>query len=180
MGEDEISGSDGDDSLYGGTGRDTLTGGLGSDTLSGGKGRDTFVINSLDEIGDTVIDFDITVPSGETEPDSSTSDAMLMVDQSSIEDLDLTLVDSGNTRVNAEEDAEEPEDSEDSEEPPLIGSGIGFNYIVDLDFPNNDVFQSKEFSEQKFSFPSENRQEIYSFLTEEYVEEDLLFTSDLV
>ena len=91
LGADEIRGSGGDDSLYGGGGRDTIFGGGGADTLSGGKGRDTFVINSLDEVGDTITDFDITVPSGETEPASSSSLGFVLIVDSSPKYLNLNL-----------------------------------------------------------------------------------------
>jgi hypothetical protein len=90
-GMDVLYGEDGSDVLIGGEGKDYLEGGPGQDTLTGGTGRDTFVINSLDEVGDTITDFDITVPSGETEPASSSSVGFVLIVDSSPQYLNLNL-----------------------------------------------------------------------------------------
>ena len=63
-------------------------------------------------------DFDVTVASGETEPDSSASDAMLMVDNSSIEDMNLELAGSdNNTSSTDDEESENQEESQESAGP---------------------------------------------------------------
>ena len=178
MGQDEINGSDGNDSLYGGHGRDTLVGGDGVDILSGGRGRDTFVINTLDEAGDTVTDFDVTVASGETEPDSSASDAMLMVDNGSIEDLNLELAGTENDSNSSDED-EDSENQEESQEP--LGPFYG-NYLVDSG-------QQKPFFESIFSTEARDYLEKYSFeiaydknfvQTPDLYEEDILISLEIV
>ena len=177
MGADEIRGSGGDDLLYGGGGRDTLSGGEGADTLSGGRGRDTFVINTLDEAGDTVTDFDVTVASGETEPDSSTSDTMLMVDNSSIEDMNLELAGTENDSNSSDED----EDSENEESLEPAGPFYG-NYLVDSG-------QQGPFFEGIFSSEERDYLEKYSheisydkhfIQTPDLYEEDILISLEIV
>lgn len=56
-GANTIYGGDGDDRLDGGAGDDVLVGGLGADILTGGSGYDSFVYSSLNERGDTILDF---------------------------------------------------------------------------------------------------------------------------
>jgi Ca2+-binding RTX toxin-like protein len=56
-GVDVIYGSAGNDILNGGDGDDILIGALGADELTGGSGADTFVIRSLAEGLDNIIDF---------------------------------------------------------------------------------------------------------------------------
>lgn len=55
-----IEGSTGNDSLNGRDGNDWLTGGSGLDRLTGGRGADTFVIQSLAETGDFILDYSST------------------------------------------------------------------------------------------------------------------------
>lgn len=60
-GNNRLSGGDGNDFLDGGDGSDTLVGGRGADFLTGGTNpgdQDVFVYNGLDEIGDTIFNFD--------------------------------------------------------------------------------------------------------------------------
>lgn len=52
-----IDGSTGNDSLYGRDGNDWLSGGSGMDRLTGGRGADTFVIRTLSEAGDFILDY---------------------------------------------------------------------------------------------------------------------------
>ena len=52
-----IEGSAGNDRLFGRGGSDRLDGGSGADTLTGGTGADTFVIRSLADAGDWVLDY---------------------------------------------------------------------------------------------------------------------------
>lgn len=56
-GNDFLVGGDGEDILRGGKGQDILVGGKGTDVLKGGKGRDQFVFRTLEDIGDTLLDF---------------------------------------------------------------------------------------------------------------------------
>ncbi len=56
-GNDLLIGGDGDDVLSGGDGDDTLVGGVGRDILTGGSGADRFVYRSLDDRGDSIVDF---------------------------------------------------------------------------------------------------------------------------
>lgn len=56
-GDDVMFGGKGDDYLEGNDGNDFLYGGLGKDTLKGSAGIDTFVFQSVEEAGDTIIDF---------------------------------------------------------------------------------------------------------------------------
>lgn len=56
-GNDTLKGNDGDDYLEGNDGNDILDGGLGKDTLKGGSGMDTYTFHSIDEAGDTILDF---------------------------------------------------------------------------------------------------------------------------
>lgn len=46
-GDDTLNGDDGDDTLNGGDGNDTLNGGTGIDTLAGGLGDDLYLVDSL-------------------------------------------------------------------------------------------------------------------------------------
>lgn len=52
-----IEGGGGDDRLFGREGDDWLFGGLGADQLTGGTGADRFVLRSLAEAGDRVLDY---------------------------------------------------------------------------------------------------------------------------
>lgn len=52
-----LNGRGGNDYLFGGAGNDQLIGGEGVDTLRGGAGNDVFVFQSLDDIGDVILDF---------------------------------------------------------------------------------------------------------------------------
>lgn len=52
-----LNGRGGNDYLFGGAGNDQLIGGEGVDTLRGGAGNDVFVFQSLDDIGDVIVDF---------------------------------------------------------------------------------------------------------------------------
>ncbi|MBN3890130.1 MAG: DUF4347 domain-containing protein [Nostoc sp. JL31] len=56
-GDDILVGGTGQDSLIGGAGDDILVGGSNSDTLTGGNGHDQFISQTLDDIGDTITDF---------------------------------------------------------------------------------------------------------------------------
>lgn len=56
-GDDTIFGHDGDDYIEGNGGNDVIYGGLGKDKLKGSAGVDTFAYNSLEEGGDTIVDF---------------------------------------------------------------------------------------------------------------------------
>ncbi len=56
-GNDIIHGGAGDDELYGNKGNDTIIGGLGADTLKGSSGTDIFVYQSIEDAGDTIVDF---------------------------------------------------------------------------------------------------------------------------
>jgi hypothetical protein len=58
-GNDSLKGGIGDDRLEGGRGNDILTGGTGLDTLIGGAGIDAFVVQSLADGLDTVLDFEV-------------------------------------------------------------------------------------------------------------------------
>ncbi|MBE9174179.1 cadherin-like domain-containing protein, partial [Synechocystis salina LEGE 06155] len=56
-GDDTLHGGEGNDILFGDFGDDVLIGGLGADRLRGGWGRDKFLYNSLNEAGDSILDF---------------------------------------------------------------------------------------------------------------------------
>lgn len=56
-GNDFLVGGDGIDTLKGGKGQDILVGGQGADVLRGGGGRDQFVFRTLQDKGDTIVDF---------------------------------------------------------------------------------------------------------------------------
>jgi Ca2+-binding RTX toxin-like protein len=56
-GKDFLVGGDGIDTLRGGKGQDILIGGKGADILNGGSGRDRFVFRTLQDRGDTIVDF---------------------------------------------------------------------------------------------------------------------------
>lgn len=56
-GNDILKGNAGDDYLEGNDGNDILDGGLGKDSLKGGSGVDTYVFHSIDEAGDSILDF---------------------------------------------------------------------------------------------------------------------------
>ena len=56
-GNDILYGGAGADILSGGDGADRLSGGLSGDVLYGGAGADSFVFGSVDERGNTVMDF---------------------------------------------------------------------------------------------------------------------------
>ncbi len=56
-GDDVLSGDFGDDWLTGDNGSDTLMGGMGRDRLITGEGEDAIAYGTLDEGGDTVVDF---------------------------------------------------------------------------------------------------------------------------
>jgi Ca2+-binding RTX toxin-like protein len=56
-GPDFIDGGDGNDQLFGDDGNDFLVGGPGQDTLVGGLGGDQFIITSLGDGRDTILDF---------------------------------------------------------------------------------------------------------------------------
>ncbi|MBD3786351.1 MAG: cadherin-like domain-containing protein [Sphingomonadales bacterium] len=68
-GADLLTGGQGQDLLDGGAGNDTLSGGVGVDTLLGGLNNDTFVVNSIDEGSNDVID-------GGEDPDNSDWDVL--------------------------------------------------------------------------------------------------------
>jgi len=136
LGADEIRGSGGDDLLYGGAGRDTLSGGAGADTLSGGRGRDTFVIKSLDNAGDTVTDFDVTVASGETEAEDASldasSDAILVASSGSIDDA--VLMDySGNSEPESSSESNHEGSAEDQQEEIEIDPIWDFSFFASID-----------------------------------------------
>jgi Ca2+-binding RTX toxin-like protein len=57
-GDDEINGLDGNDILVGGGGDDIIVGGGGADEIYGGEGADTYVINSLGDGIDAVVNYD--------------------------------------------------------------------------------------------------------------------------
>lgn len=59
--DDDLSGGNGDDVLEGGDGDDVLTGGLDIDILSGGSGADIFKYFSVNDRGDTFLDFNSAV-----------------------------------------------------------------------------------------------------------------------
>jgi hypothetical protein len=134
LGADEIRGSGGDDLLYGGAGRDTLSGGAGADTLSGGRGRDTFVIKSLDNAGDTVTDFDVTVASGETEAEEAedaSSDASLVASSGSIDDA--VLMDySGNSEPESSSESNHEGSAEDQQEEVEIDPIWDFSFFASI------------------------------------------------
>lgn len=52
-----LNGRGGNDFLFGAAGNDQLIGGEGADTLRGGAGNDVFVFQSLEDIGDRILDF---------------------------------------------------------------------------------------------------------------------------
>lgn len=52
-----LNGRGGNDQIRGGGGNDQLIGGVGIDTLRGDAGNDVFVFQSLDDIGDVILDF---------------------------------------------------------------------------------------------------------------------------
>jgi hypothetical protein len=56
-GHDLLIGGAGNDRLAGNAGNDTLIGGTGQDTLIGGAGKDTFVVDSIENSSDLVLDF---------------------------------------------------------------------------------------------------------------------------
>ncbi|MGD8524662.1 MAG: retention module-containing protein [Thioalkalispiraceae bacterium] len=56
-GDDLLAGQIGDDQLLGGQGDDVLIGGKGADTLDGGGGADVFKYTTLEDAGDTILDF---------------------------------------------------------------------------------------------------------------------------
>jgi Tol biopolymer transport system component len=58
-GIDELQGGPGGDRLEGGGGNDTLFGGAGNDTLAGGGGADEFVVESIADGLDDILDFDM-------------------------------------------------------------------------------------------------------------------------
>lgn len=57
LGDDTLYGAAGADYLEGNEGNDKLHGGLGADTLKGGAGTDTFIFSSMNDSGDTILDF---------------------------------------------------------------------------------------------------------------------------
>jgi Ca2+-binding RTX toxin-like protein len=57
-GDDQINGLDGNDILVGGGGDDIIVGGAGNDEIHGGEGADTYVINSLSDGVDTIVNYD--------------------------------------------------------------------------------------------------------------------------
>lgn len=56
-GNDFLIGGNGLDVLTGGNGQDILVGGEGADCLTGGKDRDQFVFRTLEDMGDSIVDF---------------------------------------------------------------------------------------------------------------------------
>ena len=56
-GDDVLIGGSGDDILWGNDGNDAITGGLGADWIKGGNGIDTYHYHSIEEGGDTIVDF---------------------------------------------------------------------------------------------------------------------------
>ncbi len=56
-GDDILRGRGGDDLLWGNNHNDTLIGGLGRDTLKGGPGDDIYVFESVNDAGDTILDY---------------------------------------------------------------------------------------------------------------------------
>jgi Ca2+-binding RTX toxin-like protein len=57
-GADTLIGGKGEDVLEGGSSDDTLVGGQGQDTLTGDAGADTYLWHKVDEVGDTITDFE--------------------------------------------------------------------------------------------------------------------------
>jgi Ca2+-binding RTX toxin-like protein len=57
-GADTLIGGKGEDILEGGSSDDTLVGGQGQDTLTGDAGADTYLWHKVDEVGDTITDFE--------------------------------------------------------------------------------------------------------------------------
>jgi Ca2+-binding RTX toxin-like protein len=57
-GDDQINGLDGNDILVGGGGNDIIVGGGGNDEIYGGAGADTYVISSLSDGVDTIVNYD--------------------------------------------------------------------------------------------------------------------------
>ena len=56
-GADSISGGGGVDNILGGDGADTIIGGDGADIMTGGDGKDVFIVGSLSQTGNEIIDF---------------------------------------------------------------------------------------------------------------------------
>jgi Ca2+-binding RTX toxin-like protein len=57
-GDDQINGLDGNDILVGGGGDDIIVGGAGNDEIHGGEGADAYVISSLSDGVDTIVNYD--------------------------------------------------------------------------------------------------------------------------
>jgi Ca2+-binding RTX toxin-like protein len=58
-GDDLLIGYESSDYLQGNEGNDVLIGGSGSDQLVGGKGQDIFVYETLEDAGDSILDFEL-------------------------------------------------------------------------------------------------------------------------
>ncbi len=56
-GDDQLNGLDGNDILVGGGGDDIIVGGAGNDEIHGGEGADAYVINSLSDGVDTIVNY---------------------------------------------------------------------------------------------------------------------------
>ena len=54
-----LDGSGGSDTIQGNGGDDTIVGGGSDDALTGGTGADRFVYQSMADLGDTILDFDV-------------------------------------------------------------------------------------------------------------------------
>jgi Ca2+-binding RTX toxin-like protein len=92
-GADQLYGGSGDDYLSGGGGNDVLVGGAGADRLRGGSGADRFVVRSLDEAGDTLLDF--SAASGDRLDLSALFDAVGYAGTNPIGDRHLAVAQSG-------------------------------------------------------------------------------------
>ncbi|MFW9257253.1 beta strand repeat-containing protein [Nostoc sp. CALU 546] len=100
-GNDLLRGGAGDDTLIGGSGNDILIAGAGNDILTGGSGNDQFVYQALNDIGDTITDFN------QSEDQLDLSDLFRSLDDSGIPGINqyLQFVQSGtSTQVQIDPD----------------------------------------------------------------------------
>jgi hypothetical protein len=94
-GDDLLDGGEGDDILDGGPGSDLLFGGPGNDTLIGGEDADRFLLLSLPDRGDQILDFnadegdvlDLSALFSDANVEIANADAFLQFEQSGANDI---------------------------------------------------------------------------------------------
>ena len=95
-GNDVLNGGSGNDVIFGQEGDDMITGGEGFDILYGGSGADTFIFESINDLRDTIKDFDAS--EGDV---LDLSDLLSSYDstQDSIDDFIFLFQEGSNTKV---------------------------------------------------------------------------------